>query len=158
MIRIWTEASHHPGFRCGGWAYVRVVDGERSGMAGGARGATAARMELAGLAAALQGLPNSAAELVIHTANPRLARLGGLIAGQPAGEDPPAEDLDLWAAILTGAAGHGVRVRKVAAAPKTPAAFAAAWAEAARDKAKMQGAFSAAIPKLNLTKMLGLEV
>jgi hypothetical protein len=34
----------------------------------------------------------------------------------------------------------------------TPTAFAAAWAELARDKAKSRGAFAAPIPKSNLAK------
>jgi hypothetical protein len=36
--------------------------------------------------------------------------------------------------------------------PRSPTAFAAAWAELARDKAKMTGAFSAPIPRTNLAK------
>jgi hypothetical protein len=45
----------------------------------------------------------------------------------------------------------------VAAEPRTPCAFAAAWAELAMDKAKATGPFSAAIPKPNLAKAPGLE-
>ena len=43
---------------------------------------------------------------------------------------------------------------RVAAGPRTPTAFAAAWAELAMDKAKATGPFAAAIPKTNLAKAI----
>ena len=32
---IWICAAHHPAFRCGGWAFVRRIKGQLSGVAGG---------------------------------------------------------------------------------------------------------------------------
>jgi hypothetical protein len=46
----------------------------------------------------------------------------------------------------------GVQVIRVQAGPGTPSAFAAGWAEFARDKAKDQGDFASPIPKANLAK------
>jgi hypothetical protein len=43
-------------------------------------------------------------------------------------------------------------MRRAEPAPGTPTAFAAAWADLARDRAKDKGAFTAAIPKPNLAK------
>jgi ribonuclease HI len=154
-VRIWIASDHHTAFLCGGWAYVRQADGALSGAAGGERRTTAARTELAGLAAALEGLAPGAA-VTIHTPSARLAAAGTLIAGQAEGEGEPTEDLDLWARIVTAAKGREIRLVRVAPAPGTPAAFCAAWAELARDKAKAQGAFSSAIPKPNLAKVQGL--
>lgn len=155
-VRIWTAASHHSAFRCGGWAFVREAGGGLTGAAGGDRYVTAERMELAGLAAALGDLPKGAVSLTIHTTSARLARAGGLIAGTAPEEDAPSEDLDLWARIVTAAKGRTVRLVRVAADPRTPVAFAVAWADLARDKAKAAGAFSSAIPKPNLAKVMGL--
>jgi len=155
-IRIWTAASHHAAFRCGGWAFVREAGGALTGVAGGDRYVTAERMELAGLAAALGDLPKDATALVIHTTSAKLAKAGGLIAGNAPEEEAPSEDLDLWARIVTAAKGKTVRLVRVAADPKTPVAFAVAWAELARDKAKAAGAFTSAIPKPNLAKVMGL--
>jgi hypothetical protein len=65
---------------------------------------------------------------------------------------PRQRNLDLWA----GAATVLRRVRLVAIradlAPGGPAAFAAAWAEFACDRAKDKGPFTAVIPKSNLAK------
>jgi hypothetical protein len=43
-------------------------------------------------------------------------------------------------------------MRRAEPAPKTPAAFAAAWADLAQGRAKDKGSFQAAIPKPNLAK------
>lgn len=152
-IRIWLAVDHHAAFRCGGWAFVRQAAGAASGAAGGDRHVTAERNELAGLAAALADLPPGPLE--IHTASPRLLSAGAAIAGTAAGEDAPAEDLDLWARIATAARGRAVRLVRADPAPKTPAAFAAAWADLARDRAKAKGPFTAPIPKPNLAKAWG---
>jgi hypothetical protein len=45
-----------------------------------------------------------------------------------------------------------VQVLKIARPAGSPAAFAAAWAELARDKVKAKGSFSAPIPRVNLAK------
>ena len=47
-------------------------------------------------------------------------------------------------------------VRTQPADARTPAGFAAAWAELARDKAKTKGTFKNPIPRPNLTKVRGL--
>ncbi|MDB5465472.1 MAG: hypothetical protein JWQ46_234 [Phenylobacterium sp.] len=150
-VRIWIEASHHTAFGCGGWAFVRAEGAALSGVAGGERHTRAERMGLAGLAAALQGLPKSAT-LEIHTSDAVAAGVARRIAGIAAGEDPPTEDLDLWAQITAALKDRQARVLKVAVEPRTPGSFAAAWAELARDKAKATGPFASAIPKPNLAK------
>jgi ribonuclease HI len=156
-VRIWAATAYLEAYRCGGWAFVRQAGGGAlSGGAGGERYVSDARMELAGLAAALKGLPADGAGLVIHTASPRLVAAGRLIAGAAPDGDPPYEDLDLWARIVTAAKGRPVRVVRTAAEPRTPMAFAQAWGDLARDKAKAAGAFTSAIPKPNLAKIQGL--
>lgn len=155
-IRIWPASAHNAAFRCGGWAYVREAGRDLSGAAGGERNVTADRIELAGLAAALADLPPRAA-IELHTASPRLLRSAALIAGTATGEAAPAEDLDLWARIVAAAKGRTVRLVRAETWPRTPTAFAIAWADLARDKAKASGAFANAIPKPNLAKVQGLE-
>jgi hypothetical protein len=173
-IRIWTCSVRHPVFRCGGWASVRVSQGLISGVVGGERNTTAARMALAGLAAGLSGLApigdsSPAAPIIIHTPSPELAALADFLAGgmEPAkragsgvSTDPkagPDEDLDLWAQILAASKGRRLDVVRVSPQPDTPTAFAAAWADLAMDKAKARGPFTAAIPKPNLAKAPGLS-
>lgn len=153
-IRIWTCADHHGAFLCGGWAYVRLVAGQLSGAAGGDRATTAHRMGLAGLAAALGELPPASAApgpVLVHTSSAELAGFAALGLG-----DAPGHDRDLWDLIVKALAGRRLTLVQVYVQPKTPLAFAAAWAELARDKAKARGGFRAAIPKSNLAKMEGL--
>jgi len=152
-IRIWLALDHHQAFQVGGWAFVRRQGGEFTGVAGGARRTGAGRNAVAGLAAALADLPPGAS-VTVAAADPGLVALWAAATGQ--GGDPPAEDLDLWAQVLAAARGRTVRLVRTAAAPATPLAFAAAWAELARDKAKMKGDFASAIPKPNLSKVQGL--
>ena len=153
-IRIWIHAVHHPAFRCGGWAYVRSGPGGGSGLAGGDRNTTAQRTELAGLGAALTGLP-PAASLILHTDSASLAAQTRLLANPPPDRSPnaPEKDLDLWAPLIAAAKGRAIRLVREEALPHSPAAFAVAWAELARDKAKSGGAFRSAIPKVNLAKL-----
>lgn len=150
---IWICAAHNPAFRCGGWAYVREVGGQLSGAAGGERYTSARRMALAGLTASLRGLPAGAA-VRVETTSGELAGLAGALAGTA----PPEEDLDLWAALLAAAMGRRLTLARVAAEPRTPCAFATAWAELGMDKAKAAGAFAAVIPKPNLAKVAGLAL
>jgi hypothetical protein len=155
-IQIWTCADHHAAFLCGGWAYVRSIDGQVSGAAGGERATTAHRMALAGLAAALAELPMlktgaSLGLVTVHTSSPELAGLAALSPGAA-----PGVDGDLWAQAVKALAGRKLNLIQVSVHPKTPMAFAAAWAELARDKAKARGAFRAVIPKPNLAKIAGL--
>jgi hypothetical protein len=150
-VRIWLEVSHHRAFRIGGWAWVRQDADGVSGAAGGARQIDAERAGLAALAAALAGLP-AGAHLEIHTASPLVLAVPARIAAAQAGEAAPTENLDLWAQAMTALAQPGRAIRPAQPAPRTPATFAAAWAETARDRAKDKGAFAAAIPKPNLAK------
>ena len=143
-IRIWLETSHHAAFRCGGWAFMRQDTGGLSGAAGGARNLTLERALLSGLAEALKDL-SAGAVVEVQTGNRQIATLPQRIAGFGVGEDPPTEDLDLWAQLSTA-------LKTVRILPAPPNAFAGAWAELARDKAKATGAFRSAIPKPNLAK------
>jgi hypothetical protein len=150
-IHIWTCAAFHPAYRCGGWASVRSVQGQRTGAAGGERNTTAGRIALMGLAWALSDLPPGVTALHIHTTSQALAPLA-----DPSQTALPDEDRDLWARIRTASVGRRLILAHTPAQPGTPTAFAAAWAELARDKAKTGGAFTAAIPKANLAKVPGL--
>jgi ribonuclease HI len=154
-IQIWLSAAHLPVYRCGGWASVRVDQGQRSGLAGGERNTTAGRIALAGLAAALRDLPPAAA-VEIQTTSAELAAHAGVIAGHGPQTQPPTENLDLWAEIIAASAGRRLTLVHAPAATGTPLRFAAAWAELSRDKAKATGAFTAAIPKPNLARVVGL--
>jgi hypothetical protein len=151
-VRLWICAAHHPVFRCGGWASVWTAGGQAAGVAGGARGLTAPRTALTGLATALEGLAAGGGALAIHTTSPELASLARFLAALPDPAGAPEEDFDLWARILTAAKGRSLSLVQVPLQPDTPAAFAAAWADLAMDKAKATGAFTAAIPKPNLAK------
>jgi ribonuclease HI len=150
-VRIWLEVAYHTAFRIGGWAFVRLDAGKVGGAAGGERRIDPERASLAALAAALAGLPQGA-RVELHTSSPLVLAIPGRIAAAEAGGDPPTEHLDLWAQAATALR----RVRLVTHAaelvPDTPTAFAAAWADFARDRAKDKGAFTAAIPKANLAK------
>lgn len=150
-IRIWLEVSHHAAFRIGGWAWVRQDAEGVSGTAGGERRIDAERAGLAAFTAALAGLPPGAA-FELHTASPLLLAIPRRIAAARARDDPPGENLDLWAQAITALERPGVAMRRAEPTPRTPSAFAAAWAETARDRAKDKGPFSAAIPKPNLAK------
>lgn len=152
--RLWTRSAHHAAFKCGGWAFVRVVAGERSGQAGGERNTTPRRMALAGVVAALKDLPPGA--VAIDLGDAALAILARKIAaGQALAEDEtPTEDLDLWAALTTALKGRTVTFSASGGGAKGgPQAFAQAWADLAMDKAKMGGTFASAIPKPNLAKV-----
>jgi hypothetical protein len=87
----------------------------------------------------------------LHTTSRAIAAIPARIRAAQAGEDPPTEDLDLWAQAMRRLAAGPVEI--VAVAPgERPVAFAAAWAEHARDRAKDKGSFVAAIPRPNLAK------
>ena len=153
-IRIWARSSHHAAFRCGGWAWVRD-DAEPVGQAGGERNTTAPRMALAALVAALKEAPKG--PLALDLADPAFARAVRRLVQGPAftAEEAPTEDLDLWAPLTKALAGRSVTLAPIVAEAfkGSPAAFAEAWAELARDKAKAAGPFAAAIPRANLAKL-----
>ncbi len=148
-VRIWLEVAHHAAFRIGGWAYVRSIDGVVSGSAGGERKVEAERTALAGLAAAIAGLPAGAA-VELHSSSPLVLGVPGRIAEAKAGGEAPADNLDLWAKATTGLGQVQLIMRQ--AQPGGTTAFTAAWAEFAQGRAKDRGAFSAPIPKVNLAK------
>jgi hypothetical protein len=150
-VRIWLEVAHHTAFRIGGWAFVRLNAGEVSGTAGGERRIDLERTGLAAMAAALSDLAQGAS-VELHTASPLLLAIPRRIAAAEAGENPPTENLDLWAQASTALRRVGLVVRRAEPAPNPPTAFAAAWADLARDRAKDKGPFTAAIPKPNLAK------
>ena len=150
-VRIWLEVAHHTAFRIGGWAFVRLDAGEVSGSAGGERRIDVERTSLAAIAAALAGVPQGAI-VELQTSSPLLLAIPGRIAAAEAGDNPPTENLDLWAQAATALRRLQLVSRSAEPASGTPTAFAAAWADFARDRAKNKGAFTASIPKQNLAK------
>src|SRR3569623_1034751 len=132
-LRLWVEISHQSAHRAGGWAYVTAEGSARQGAAGGERSAGPERIALAGLVAALGATPPGA-EIVVHSASPALLALPKRLAAAEA--EPPSQDLDLWAPLTQALATRQVRFAAAALATRTPVAFALAWAELARDKAK----------------------
>lgn len=150
-IRIWLEVCHHAAFRVGGWAWVRADGASVTGHAGGDRRLDAERNALSGLIAALGQTPGPR-PVQLHTSSELVAAIPGRIKAAQAGEDPPAENLDLWAKATTVLAATPVTIVRAVLTPGAPAAFAAAWAELARDKAKAKGPFLSPIPKSNLAK------
>ena len=149
-IRIWVEISHSAAYRSGGWAFVRAEGRALSGAAGGDRTASPDAVAIAGVLAALQDLPSSAAVEVL-SATPRIAGAGRRIAELETGGEAPAEDLALWAQLSAALKARPVKFASATNAPRTPTAFSTAWAELARDKAKTRP-FHSAIPKANLVK------
>lgn len=152
-IHLWFHATYSAPYKGGGFAWVRSIDGELSGGAGGERNITFERLELTGLSSAVPGLA-AGAPLIVHTANSRLAILERLVAGE-AGSDAPEADLDLWARLVSGLGKRPLKVATGQATPNTALGFVSAWAELGRDKAK-GGAFKAAIPKSNLLRSANL--
>jgi ribonuclease HI len=150
IIRIWIETTHNAAFRSGGWAYVLAEGRALLGAAGGERTASPERVALAGLVEALKAAP-AGFRVEIQSASPLVVGASRRLAAAAAGETPD-EDLDLWAQLTTALKDRPASFTKIASAPKTPTAFAAAWADLARDKVKNGGAFRASIPKTNLVK------
>jgi hypothetical protein len=150
-VCIWLEVAHHSAFRIGGWAYVRLDAGGVSGAAGGERRVDAERTCLAGLAAALRDLAPGASVELLSSSSEVLAVARGVSAAE-SGENPPTDNLDLWAPIATALRRRDWAVRRAELTPRSATAFAAAWADLARDRAKDKGGFQSAIPKPNLAK------
>jgi hypothetical protein len=148
LIRIWLEIDHQAAFRSAGWAYVLAEGRAVSGAAGGERTVAPERVALAGLVDALKVVPVGLAVQVMSASRAVVAIPRRLAAV----DDPPSEDLELWAQIATATRVRSIAFAAASNTPRTPTAFAAAWAELARDKAKTAGAFRSAIPKPNLAK------
>ncbi len=123
-------------------------------MAGGDKPTSADRLDLLSLAEALRAVPDPAAPLVIHTASAELRALHAAGWRTPLGD--PAPHPDLWRKVEAALAQRTgpVSVEAADLAPKSPAAFVAAWADLAQGKARSTGPFSAAIPRSNLIKGL----
>lgn len=148
-IRIWLEISHQPAFRSGGWAFVLAEGRALAGAAGGDRSLRAEPIALAGLLEALNAAPAGAA-IEVQSASGSVLAASRRLVGQ-ATDEPPSEDLAMWAQLATALKGRTLQCAPALSAPRTPTAFAAAWADLARDKAKTRP-FRAAIPKTNLAK------
>ena len=144
--RIWLATAYDATYRNGGWAYVMAEGGARSGVAGGERNVSAERILLTGVVEALKAAGGGAD---IHSSDPRAIAISRRIADL---ETPPSEDLDLWAPIATALKAGKVRFVPAVAQAGTPLAFAMAWADLGRDKAKASGRFRSPIPKPNLAK------
>ena len=147
-VRLFVETTFHPAFRYGGWGVAREMGGVVTGLAGGERNATAARIDLLALIAGLTGV--AAGPVALHSASPGLLAAARALAAGAA----PEEDLDLHKLAQKALAGRVLTVKAAAKGPGTPAHFLAAWAEMGQDKAKGPGKFSAAIPKINLAKLV----
>lgn len=148
--RLWIAAAHDAAHRNGGWAWVRA-GGEVTGWAGGERRTTRARMALAGFLASLKDVP--AGDIAVVAPRPDALVLHTLLK-PPA--KPPADDLDLRASLAKILGGRAWTLAVSDPERPSPAVFAAAWADTASEKAKMGGAFSVAIPRVNLAKVKGL--
>jgi ribonuclease HI len=160
-LRIWTDGVCTDSRGFGGWAYVRLWDGEARGVAGGERQATTPRMELTAVLRALTDLADIAAPTPITLHSDSAVLMGG--AGQigawrtrgwiDAKGDPVAER-DLWEQIAAVTLVRPVTFVRVSATPsdRHPEGFVAAWSDFAREKCKAAGAFTWAIPKPNMAK------
>jgi len=154
-VKIWTAAVYHAAFRCGGWAYVREGAPELAGAAGGDRNTTLEQMAFAGLAAALKTLPKAVTPVEVHTPHTELVGLSDHLKTRTMPKDLSTEVLGAWQTIVHLAAARPIQIVYDPPLAKTPIAFALAWADLARDKAKASGHFISPIPKPNLAKMPG---
>lgn len=160
-LRLWIEINHQAPYRTGGWAWLRQDGKAVTGAAGGERDVDAESFSVHALGAALADLPEGAAVALhlsdalliegVRTMSARRAAGWTTPAGTP---DPDAEAWEAAAKALTGRALSLVRTQPSDA--RTPAGFAAAWAELGRDKAKTKGTFKNPIPRPNLAKVRGL--
>jgi hypothetical protein len=154
-VKIWTAACYHAAFRCGGWAYVRDVGPELSGAAGGDRNTTLQQMAFAGVAAALKTLPKAQTPVEVLTPHPELVGLSEHLKARTTPENLSTEVLGPWMTMVHLAAARPIQIVYDPPRVKTPIAFALAWADLARDKAKAGGHFISPIPKPNLANMPG---
>jgi hypothetical protein len=148
-VRLWLEISHHGPFRVGGWAVLQADGAEAIGVAGGERSVDLERAALLGLLAALKRLP-AGRGAILRTSSEVVASVPARL--KATGEEAPAANLDLWAQAMTALAVAPLRLERVVGSAGNPSAFAAAWAELARERAKDRGGFSSPIPKSNLAK------
>ena len=155
-------ASGNAGY--GGWAWLTIQGDVARGSAGGERGATADGMRLTGLIKALaEAGGDVSAPLRVYSTSMAIgegaASLAKWRAAGWATEDGQAlENRALWEALAKAFAARSGPIRFARgggkAAPEGPDAFVDAWTNFAHDKVRATGAFTAAIPKLNLQKLL----
>lgn len=150
-LRIWIAASHDPAHRNGGWAWVRAGGPDVAGWAGGERRTTKVRMVLAGFLSSLKDLPAAPLAVVAPRAD---AIVLHAILKPPA--EPLGDELDLRAALAKALQRVSWTLAVGDPSGPTPATFTSAWADTASEKAKMGGAFTVAIPKVNLSRLKGL--
>ncbi|MDP2214238.1 hypothetical protein [Phenylobacterium sp.] len=160
-LKLWIEINHQAPYRTGGWAWLRQDGKAVSGAAGGDRDLDVEAFCVRALQTALTDLPAETA-VALHLSEPLLIEGVRTMSTRraagwktEAGEDSP--DAEAWEAVakaLTGRALSLVRTQPTDA--RSPAGFAAAWAELGRDKAKTKGKFKNLIPKPNLAKIRGL--
>lgn len=160
-LRIWTDGVCTDSRGFGGWAYVRLWNGEARGVAGGERQATTPRMELTAVLRALTDLADIPATIPItlHSDSAVLMGGAGQLAAWRAGgwndaKGEPVADRDLWEQIAAVTLARPVTFVRVSATPsdRRPEGFVAAWSDFAREKCKAAGAFTWAIPKPNMAK------
>lgn len=150
-VRIWIAAAHDAAHLNGGWAFVRAGTGVY-GAAGGDRRTTRARTALSGFIASLKDVPEEASLAVVAP------RTDAMVLHQflKPPKDAPTEDLELRATLAGALNGRTWTLALGDPDALTPFTFAVAWADMASEKAKLGGAFVAAIPKTNLAKAKGL--
>ena len=160
-LLIWTDGVCTDSRGFGGWAYVRLWNGEARGVAGGERQATTPRMELTAVLRALSDLADipEATPISIHTDSFVVMAGAARLREHPANgrhnaEGEPWAESDLWEKIVPTVLARRITFVRVAASPsdKKPEGFVAAWSDFAREKCKAAGAFTWAIPKPNMAK------
>lgn len=160
-LRLWIEINYQAPYRTGGWAWLRQDGKAVTGAAGGARDVDIEAFCAHAFQAALVNLPADTA-VALHLSEPLMIEaIRTMSARRAAGwtteAGDPAPEAEAWEAVakaLTGRALSLVRTQPTDA--RSPAGFAAAWAELGREKAKTKGTFKNLIPKPNLTKIRGL--
>lgn len=160
-LRLWIEINHQAPYRTGGWAWLRQDGKAVTGAAGGQRDIDAEGFCVHALGGALADLPEGAA-VALHLSEPLLIEGVRTMSARRAADWTNAagerdRDAEAWAAVAKALTGRPLSlVRTQPADPRSPAGFAAAWAELGREKAKTKGTFKNAIPRPNLTKIRGL--
>lgn len=147
--QLFIAVDYNQTYACAGFAHVRL-EAPPTGAAGGWRRTTAWRAAIDGLAAGLAGAPGP---VVVVTANTRVANLVVALRAGAAPEGLDAAEAKAWAGLVKVVAGRSLGYAPAKTEPGSAAAFCAAWAELARDRAKDRGEFTAAIPKPNLAKL-----
>lgn len=160
-LRIWTDGVCTDSRGFGGWAYVRLWNGEARGVAGGERQATTPRMELTAVLRALSDLADIplATPITLHSDSAVLMGGAGQIgawrtSGWIDAKGDPVAERDLWEQVAAVTLVRPVTFVRVSSTPsdRRPEGFVAAWSDFAREKCKAAGAFTWAIPKPNMAK------